>query len=415
MNENRFLEFKSDITNTFLKTVSAYSNIGTGLIRFGYNDDGTICGLKGDIRKICLDLENKINDSITPKPNFRFECNYSNNTIDLLVYEGIYKPYLYKAKAYKRNDTATVEMDTLELHRTILEGKNMSFEQLDVDYDLTFNIFEMKLKDILGISLNKDILKTFGLINDNGKYNNAALIISDNNNLSGVDIVRYGKNINEIMDRETIKNESILAQYDKAFLMYKKYYEYEVIDGPTRKIKNIVPENAFREALANALIHRTWDDTPNIRISMFDDKIEIVSPGGLMHSISKEEYLNGQVSKLRNPIIGNVFFRLKLIEMFGTGILRIKQLYQEAAFKPDFELYENSVKVVLPSLELKPILSVDEAKIIDYLKRGFQASSNDLVVTTGFSKEKVLRLIKSLQKKGYIKISGVGKSTKYNI
>lgn len=79
MRETRFLEFKSDISNSFLKTVSAYSNIGTGTIRFGYNDDGSVCGLKGDLQKICLDLENKINDSINPKPNFRFKCNFSNN------------------------------------------------------------------------------------------------------------------------------------------------------------------------------------------------------------------------------------------------------------------------------------------------------------------------------------------------
>ncbi len=415
MKEDRFLEFKSEITNTFLKTVSAFSNIGTGIIRFGYNDDGIVCGLNGDLNGICLDLENKINDSISPRPNFRFECNYKNNTIDLIVYEGLYKPYMYKSKAYKRNDSSTVEMDLLELHRAILEGKNLSYEQLDYDGILNFETFKEKLKGIIGISLNNDILKTFGLINDNGKYNNAALIISDNNSLAGVDIVRFGDSINIMMDRKTICNASIFKMYDEAYDMYKKYYQYEIIDGPNRRIENIVPENAFREALANALVHRTWDDTPNIRISMFSDKIEITSPGGLLHSISKEEYLDGQVSKLRNPIIANVFFRLKYIEMFGTGILRIKQLYQNSTFKPEFKIYDNSLTIVLPSLNIKPNVTVDEAKIIDYLKNGMQASSNDLAVVTGFSKDKVLKLIKSLQAKGYIKVFGIGKATRYSI
>lgn len=415
MRETRFLEFKSDISNSFLKTVSAYSNIGTGTIRFGYNDDGSVCGLKGDLQKICLDLENKINDSINPKPNFRFECNFSNNTIDLLVYEGLFKPYMYKAKAYKRNDSSTVEMDSLELQRTILEGQNLSFEQLDVEGELSFGSFGRKLSDILKINLNHDILKTFGLINENGKYNKAALIVSDNNNLAGIDIVRFGDNINQIMDRAIIRDKSIFDMFDAAYEMYRKYYVYEEINGLNRKMIHIIPENAFREALANALIHRAWDDTPNVRISMYKDKIEITSPGGLVHSISKEEYLDGQVSKPRNPIIANIFFRLKYIEMFGTGILRIKQIYQDAAFKPDFRVYENSISVVLPSLFIKPQITLDEKTIVDYLAKGIQASSNDLVNFTGFTKDKVLRLLKSLENKGYVRKSGIGKSTKYNV
>ena len=70
------------------------------------------------------------------------------------------------------------------------------------------------------------------------------------------------------------------------------------------------------------LIHRLWDVNASIKVSMLEDRIEISSPGGLPAGISEEEYLNGQVSILRNPIIGNVFFRLKYIEKFGTGIMR---------------------------------------------------------------------------------------------
>lgn len=77
---------------------------------------------------------------------------------------------MYKSKAYKKNDSSTVEMDLLELHRAILEGKNLSYEQLDYAGDLNFETFKEKLKRLIGISLNNDILKTFGLINDNGKY-----------------------------------------------------------------------------------------------------------------------------------------------------------------------------------------------------------------------------------------------------
>lgn len=177
----------------------------------------------------------------------------------------------------------------------------------------------------------------------------------------------------------------------------------------------MIPESAFREALANALIHRTWDDTHNIRIFTYNDKIEIISPGGLVHSISKEEYLNGQVSKPRNPILANIFFRLKYVEMFGTGILMIKQLYQNMKFKPDFKIYENSISIVLPLVDLKLNVSVDEEQIINYLSNCIHSSSSDIAKSCGYTKDKTLRLLKLLQSKGYVKVSGNGKETKYSI
>ena len=414
MKESRFLEFKSEVSNSFLKTVSAFSNIGTGTIKFGFNDDGSICGIS-NIEKTCLDIENKINDSITPNPNYKFELDYNNKTIDLIVYEGLNKPYLYKSKAYKRNDTATIEMDHLELQRVILEGKNMYFEELPYDGKLEFNYLRKVFKDNLNVELNDDIFKTLGLVDKNGKYNNAAAILADENNFSGIDIIRFGNNINEIMDRGTLEGKSIFEQYNFAFDYYNKNYVYELVDGPERKVIHKIPENAFREALANALIHRTWDDTPNIRISMLKDRITITSPGGLLSSVSKEEYLNGQVSKLRNPIIAHIFFRLKMIEMFGTGILRIKDLYKDLPVQPDFKIYDNSITVELPTIDSKLSVSKDEQIILDYLNKGLLATSGDIVIGTGLSKDKVLRLIKNLINNGYVKVSGVGKATKYSI
>ena len=414
MKESRFLEFKSEVSNSFLKTVSAFSNIGTGTIKFGFNDDGSICGIS-NIEKTCLDIENKINDSITPNPNYKFELDYNNKTIDLIVYEGLNKPYLYKSKAYKRNDTATIEMDHLELQRVILEGKNMYFEELPYDGKLEFNYLRKVFKDNLNVELNDDIFKTLGLVDKNGNYNNAAAILADENNFSGIDIIKFGNNINEIMDRGTLEGKSIFEQYNFAFDYYNKNYVYELIDGPERKVIHKIPENAFREALANALIHRTWDDTPNIRISMLKDRITITSPGGLLSSVSKEEYLNGQVSKLRNPIIAHIFFRLKMIEMFGTGILRIKDLYKDLPVQPDFKIYDNSITVELPTIDSKLSVSKDEQIILDYLNKGLLATSGDIVIGTGLSKDKVLRLMKNLINNGYVKVSGVGKATKYSI
>lgn len=326
MIENKTTEFKEKVSNQFLKTVSAYANYGNGKIIFGVSDNGEYIGFE-NIQKIILDIENKINDSINPTPDFTFSIN-RNNTICLEVTEGVHKPYLYKGKAYRRNDTATIEVDQLELKRLVLEGSNLSFEALEVkSTDFTFNTLSKLLMEKIHINeVSDDLFKTLGIMDMNGKYNNAASIVADCNNFSCIDIARFGHSINEILDRNRLSNISILSAYQAAIDSFERYYEYEKIEGMHRNSIEIIPKDAFREALANAIIHRHWDINSHINIAMFPDKIEITSPGGLPSGISEFDYLENNVSILRNPILANIFFRLGYIEMFGTGIKRINLL-----------------------------------------------------------------------------------------
>jgi len=416
MKENKTLEFKSDITNTFLKTVSAYSNFGNGEIFFGVNDDGTICGIE-NVRQVCLDIENKINDSISPKPDFELEIDDSRKIIRLSVKEGAYKPYLYKGKAYRRSDSATIEVDQAELKSLILEGSNLSFEELVCkNNELTFEELSAKLMEKLGVSsVSEDVLRTLGLVTKDKKYNNAAALLSDRNNFYGIDMARFGNSINEIMDRETIAGTSILKQYDLAVSMIKRYYQYEEISGIERKIVELIPENAYREAIANALIHRDWSINSHIRVAMFPDRIEIKSPGGLPKDLTVEEYENGEISCLRNPILGNVFFRMKYIEMFGTGVTRIKYAYADARIKPKFTITDHVISVILPVISNKYNVTSDEEKVIRVLENGLQLSSSEIAKAVGYTKTKTLRIIDALKEKGYVKVLGNGRGTKYSL
>ena len=186
MRETRILEFKETITNTFLKTVSAFSNYNGGTILFGVDDNGNVKGLL-DVKQACLDIENKINDSISPQPNYTLEIQNNDQTIKLTVKSGLQKPYLYKSKAYKRNDTATIEVDTLEFSRLVLDGKNISFEELPCkDQELSFKILQCKLKENIYIeTFNQDTLKTLNLYDNINGYNNAAGLLADKNHFSG--------------------------------------------------------------------------------------------------------------------------------------------------------------------------------------------------------------------------------------
>lgn len=414
MKKNKRLDYILDLNYIFLETVSAFSNFGNGKILFGIDDNGKIVGVN-DPDKMCLDIENKINDAISPKPDYALSINRLNNVITLEVNEGKYKPYLYKGKAYRRSDTASIEVDQVELKRLTLEGNNLYYEGLASNIvNPTFLTLEEKLIEKLHIShITNDTLRTLGFYTKDNKLNVAGTLFADKNEYAGIDIAKFGVTIDEICDRERLVNMSILKQYDQAVVMYKRYYQYEQIKKIDRVMIETIPEKAFREAVANALIHRTWDVMANIRIAMFDNRIEITSPGGLPKDVSEEEYLNGRISSLRNPIIANVFFRLNYIEMFGTGIKRIMEAYDDCQIKPSFSIMDNSIQVTLPIINISMPVTIEEKKIIDLLSKDIRYSSSEIADKLSWSKNKTVRLLNKLEKDGHIIKYGTGRSTKY--
>lgn len=416
MRETRTIEFKETITNTFLKTVSAFSNYDGGTIFFGIDDDGNVKGLP-DVRQSCLDIENKINDSISPQPDYTLEAENNDKIIKLSIKSGVQKPYLYKSKAYKRNDTATIEVDTLEFSRLVLEGKNIRFEELPCkDQKLSFEVLRHRLKESIQIeTFNRDTLRTLNLYDNVNGYNNAAGILADKNHFPGIDIVKFGENISIIQKRATFENISALDVYEKSLDAFRDYYQYEEIQGADRKKMEKIPEAAFREAIANALIHRVWDVEPQIRVLMFDDRIEVISPGGLPPGITEEEYLSGKLSVLRNRNLANVFYRLGFAEIFGTGIIRIRQFYEEGLIKPDFEVSENTIKIVLPVFEKELNLTEDERVVYKILSKTVLKPISDIAPYAPFGKSKTTRLLKGMERKGIIIVEGRGRGTKYRI
>lgn len=415
------LEFKAEVTKTFLKTVSAYANYHGGEILFGIDDNGDFTGI-GDAKAESLRIENMINDSIAPVPDFEIEAREvaGRKIIVLLVKKGQDTPYYYQGKAYKRSATSTVEVDRFELRRLAIEGINIDYETRKASsQELSFNKLESQLIEKAGINkINLDILKTLNLYNKDGYYNIAGELLADNNDIvfSGIDIVKFGKDINRILYRETISHKSLLSQYDRAIEIFEQYYLYEEIEGYNRVKIESIPREAFRESLANAIVHRVWDTNSYIQIAMFEDRIEINSPGGLPKGISREEYLYGNISVLRNPIIAGVFYRLDIIEKFGTGIARINEEYNHSISKPGFAVSENNIRIVLPVTEIGKLgLSEDESHIYGLLKEETELSRAEIDFKSGFEKSKTLRIINSLADKNIIQKLGKGVATTYKL
>lgn len=419
--ESYHLEFKEQISKTFLKTICAYSNYNDGVILFGVNDEGEYVGLS-NIDEDYLKIENMINDSISPRPSFKMSIEefQDKKIIKLSVSKGKHPPYYYQNKTYKRSGSSTLEVDRIELKRLILEGFNLDYEEIEsTKKNLDFSVLESKLVEKLNITkLGPDILKTLNLMNSKGNYNFAAELLADQNEIlfSGIDIARFGSSINQILHRETIKEVSLLTQYDKAVESFKRYYQLEEIIGFNRVKKELIPEKAFREAIANAIVHRVWDVNAYIQVSMFADKIIISSPGGLPTGLTEDDYLYRNISLLRNPIISEVFYKLNYIEKFGTGVMRINEEYGDSIVKPSYKITENFITVTLPTVEIKPeILSSDEKIVFDLFVKDPCLSRLEIENKSGFNKSKAIRTLNSLIDKSVIEKVGVGPSTEYRI
>lgn len=413
MRETATLEFKQQLSKSYLKTVSAYANYGTGKIIFGIADDGTPVGL-ADPQDTCLRIEHAINDSIDPVPRFELAIEGDTRTVTLTVHEGPDKPYLSSGRAYRRTDTSTVEVSRLEYGRLVLTGEHVSFDALVAkEQDLAFGHLEKELASKLGLKpLDQNSLISLELMTPSGEYCNAAALLADSNHFPGIDIARFGESINIINARHTFEHMSVLEQMQRTLEVFDTYYAYEEIVGFERIAKTLVPREAFREAIANALVHRYWDVRANIKVGMFADRIEITSPGGLPAGITEELYLAGGPSVARNPILANVFFRLGHIERFGTGIPRILDEYAHETVSPSFALRDSSITVMLPVTVLENV-TLDEEAILAVLAKGSALTRSQISEKTQLSKSKAIRTLNALVEKGLVTKVGEGRSVRY--
>lgn len=420
--ESSTLELKERMSDSFLKTVSAFANYTNGRIVFGVADDGTVVGISNpdDFK---LRIEHKINDSITPSPEYRLEDVVSEGKILIVLHvmRGRNTPYTFQNNAFKRLDTSTVRVSSQEFRRLSIEGSGLSYDQLfSTDESLTFKVLEKALKKAVGIrQFNLDTLRTLGLIKDKHYTKGAELLADANQNAqSRTTIVRFGKNISEFMDRADIENQSILLQYEGALSMFDKWYQpYEAVVGFERMKRIQIPREAYREAVANAMLHRRFDLNGAVQISMYEDRIEVLSPGGLPEGVTETAFLYSRLSLPRNLILAEVFHRLHIIENFGTGIDRIRNEYQAFNTKPQFEVADTHINIILPVIDYDALSEEHqlEETILIFISNEGARSRAEIEAATGYKRSWVLKELKRLVDEGKLAVVGSGKNTKYQL
>lgn len=429
--ETKFIEYKLKYSKTLLKTVSAFANYHDGYVVIGLDDNGNVIGVENS-EAVRLTIENAINDAIEPKPYYEIltETIDDKNVVILKVYKGDHTPYTFNNNTYMRMDTSSVQVDRRGYQELILLGQNQSFETLSIHQDeLTFDILSKELKEKLKISeLNKDLLITLGLL-VNSKYNNASALLSDKNPIkaSTMQLVAYQDNtVKRIKDRQTLENMSILTQYKYCMDFYRKHINVsEIIEGPYRETIEEVPIVAYREAIANLIVHRDYMRNVDAKVEVYSDRVEIISPGGLPIGVTEEDYLDGRISIPRNRIVADIFLRLKIIEKLATGIKRIKEYYQDYDVKPIFRVTENVIIVVLPKVNAEGMdnekyfetiledLNDHEQRIFKLLKRDGAKTRKEIELKLNLKKTQTSDLLRNMRNQDLIVQIGSGRSTKY--
>ena len=202
--------------------------------------------------------------------------------------------------------------------------------------------------------------------------------------------------------------------------MYK--HNHGKVKGLFREDRQDYPEEALREALLNAVVHRDYAFSSSILISIFDDRIEFVSVGGLPKGISLDDILLG-LSVPRNENLANVFYRLHLIEAYGTGIPKIMHSYDSCARKPELQATGNAFKITLLNRNTNNLKAIgngaifteNEERIIALLNKRDEIIRKDVETTLDVSQAMAVRLLRGLVDKGAIRVIGGGKKTRYMI
>ena len=438
--ESETVEYKREYTDDIRKTVVAFAITSGGESHIGVEDDGKIVGLVNaheDILKVTNLLRDTIKPDVTLMTKVEIQVVNDRQVIIIAVSEGLSKPYYLSSKGIRpegvfiRRGSSTFSAGESLILSMIKETAGDSFEDaVSMFQDLSFEGVEAYFNR-KGIELGPTQKRSLGLISENGVMTQLGLLMSDQCVHTIKCAVFEGSQKTVFKDRKEITG-SLLDQLEEVYSYIDRYNrtrsEYRGLERIDRKD---YPNEAIREALLNALVHRDYGYRASTLISIFDDRIEFVSVGGLLRGFSLSDVLLG-VSVLRNPKLANIFYRLHLIEAYGTGLMKIQNTYRDARVKPKIETSDHAFRVILPNINVRYEIDSDfsnlelreeyydrsnfyEQKVIQMLRKNRSVTRKDIQETIGISQASTINLIRIMLTKAILIKQGNGRNSKYQL
>lgn len=421
--ESYTVELKRELNTDFKKEIIALANCDGGEIYVGIDDNGKVIGIQ-NAEKTMEAIGSMIRDGIKPDLTAYTsieEINENDLTvIRVTVLRGTKRPYHLNDKGLKptgvfvRHGISSVPASDEMIREMLRESGGVAFDKSRcINQELTFDYADNFFSES-GVAFGAEQKRTLGLIDSDGYYTNAALLISDQCEHSIKCAVYDGTGKTKFKMRKEY-NGSVLKQMNEV-------YEYislsnnlnSTFDGLKRVEHPDYPEFAVREALINAIVHRDYDYSGSIIVNIFDDRIEFVSLGGLVKGITVEDIKNG-ISQSRNTIIANVFYRLKLIESYGTGIKRIVEAYQQQEAQPIFNPAAASFAVTLPKVINGINNMSDREKALAVFRIKDKVTRKDIEMQLGCSKSVAVKILNALIDEDMIEKTGTARAVIYRI
>ncbi len=427
LTENLTTELKREYVDDIKKTVVAFANTAGGRIYIGISDNGEVVGVE-DADTVMLKASNAVRDAIRPDVtmfvSYQIDNKDDKNIVIIEVQKGTACPYYIESKGirpsgvYVRQGAFAVPAIETAILKMIKDSDGDKYDQLrSVNQELTFEYADKEFERA-EIEFGETQKKSLRLINEDGMYTNLACLLSDNCQHTIKAAVFDGREKMNFKDRAEFSG-SLLKQINDAYEYINRYNKtrFEFNDIHRTDIPDY-PKEAIREALLNAVVHRDYSFSGSILISIIADRMEFVSIGGLVKGISYEDMLLG-VSTQRNESLANVFYRIKLIESYGTGIPKIMRIYRNYSASPEIIVTDNAFKITLPNTSETKLKSAKqspyEERIFEYLTANKSIKRKDIEDLLGVSQATAARIIKEKVESKRIKKVGRGKNVEYKV
>lgn len=406
--ESNVLELKREVTEDLKKEVIAFANTDGGTIMIGIEDDGAVIGIAEidkEVNKVSSMLRDAIKPDITMFVKISTEEYQDKNIIKIVIQSGEKKPYYIASKGMKptgvfvRQGHSAAPVSENQIRVMIREADGVNYEGLrSLNQELTFKYSENEFVK-RNVLFEVAHMKTMGLIRvPDDMYSNVGMLFSDQAAHTIKAAVFQGETKSIFRDRKEFSG-SILKQLEDVYKYIDMYNRTHArIKGLYREDKRDYPEVAIRETLLNAIIHREYALSGSTLVSIYDDRLEIVSLGGLIQGISVDDITYG-ISMTRNEKIANVFYRLELVEAYGTGIAKVFESYESERKKPEIEVSDNVFKVTLYNRNNDGYideLSANQVKIMKLVMEMGKIKRKDVEKLLGISQTMAGRLLKKL-------------------
>lgn len=439
MLEGKNIEFKRQYTDDIKYAVLAFANTEGGTLYIGINDDGSVEGVENP-DAVMLQVMNMIRDNIRPDITVAVDCSTelmeNKHVVVLIIQRGVARPYylankgIRPAGVYVRQGASSVPASETAILQMIKESSGDIYEEArSLNQNLTFKEAEAYFAK-KHLQFGDAQKRTLQLISADGTYSNLGMLLSD----QCISIIKLavfeGSKKTVFHDRKELSG-SLFKQLEDAYAYINQFnYTRSEFPGLERVDTRDYPPEAVREALLNAVIHREYGIGGPTLISIFDDRIEFVTIGGLVKGLSLADIKLG-VSMLRNKNLANVFYRLHLIEAYGTGLLKIDECYADCAVKPQLLATDNAFKLVLPNINfaakrVKNYSLADESKTASKKEERYQivlelARQNSLVTRSMIEKalhvstSTAVLVLKKMLQLGLLKKYGEGRNVSYSL